>query len=48
MFIQKRHFGTQYCDKKILQQKDIFEPWISMTSQGKLLTNQKSMYFMFR
>ncbi len=23
-------------------------PWISMTSQGKLLTNHKSRYFMFR
>jgi len=26
---------------------NIFEPWISMTNKGKLLTNHKSRYFMF-
>jgi len=40
-----RHFGTQYCDKK--KKADIFEPWIAMTNQAKLLTNHKSRYFMF-
>ncbi len=33
--------------KNMLEQKDILEPWISMTSQCKLLTNHKSRYFMF-
>jgi len=32
--INTGHFGTQYFDKKILQWKDIYEPWISMTNQG--------------
>jgi len=33
--LHTRHY-TQYCDKKILRQKYIFEPWISI-GQGKLL-----------
>ncbi len=32
----------RYCDKNIF-----FEPWISMSNQGKLLMNHKSRYFMF-
>ncbi len=32
----------RYCNKK-----DNFEPWMSK-GQGKLLTNHKSRYFMFR
>jgi len=47
--IHTRHFGTQYCDKKIKRycNKKNFEPWISITSQGKLLTNLKLRYYMF-
>jgi len=45
--IHTRHFGTQYCNKKILRWKYIFEPWISLTNQGKLLTSLKSRYFIF-
>ena len=37
--IHTRHFDAQYCDKKILRQKDIFGPWMSK-GQGKLLRNQ--------
>jgi len=45
--IRTRHFDAQYCDKMILTLKDIFEPLTSI-GQGKLLTNHKSRYFMFR
>jgi len=41
-FIHTRHFDAQYCDKK-----DIFEA-LTPIGQGKLLTNHKSRYFMFR
>ncbi len=34
----------RYCDKKIF----IFEPWISKTSQGKLLTKHKVPWFVIR
>jgi len=41
-----RHFGTQYCDKKILQHKDIFGAWMSI-GQGKLLSKHNARYIRF-
>jgi len=34
--IHTRHFGTQFCNKKILRLIDNFEPHVSTTNQGKL------------
>jgi len=41
-----RHYCTQYCNKKILQLKYIFGPWMFI-GQGKLLSKHNTRYTRF-